>query len=1780
MAKRTRDAEYVEGDLSSCIDRRFLASTQDVKDLCYEYDQAQPSELVEEETSPVIVAPAAVEEESSKQTIVAQAAAVAATSIADVPTTAQEIVCALLAHKLKKEIEQILPQTTIKELCGGKSTLQNEIIGDIGSEFGHSPDGAEDMPLQALGETLEAHYTGQLSKHSSGLVARLISSKMPARFNLKSIREYLDQNWGLGPSRQASVLLFAICSEPAARLPSIDAAKEYFDSLASRYAKSCGLILQAKSSQNSAQQASSHAVDPAFLASLSKEQQTMAIKQFKVLAEYLKVDPSDHTKVAELETMQAELQAKLDLWNSEFAEEFASGIKPCFDVRKGRRFNSWWNLARQDVIELYYLANNHLYTEGRQSIDDILYRIGNRGDTSLLNLVESLTELAIKRQGPALGFAPLGKQLLRSISRSANQPPFVKIQFPVTQPQTRVDQDGLIQYKEVPRLKEGSRISYPDLLRSGSLFDSKQHVPFVHLKSCRNSEWKPDNQMTDTLLNLISSALDSSISFAGKDFLVTGAGPGSIGAELVQGLLVGGARVIVTTSRAPSQTAKFYQNLYEKCGARGSELLVLPSNGGSARDCEALVDHIYSEDGLARNLDAIVPFAAMSENGVEIDELAAKSELAHRLMLVNVIRLLGRVAWNKNTRNISCRPTQVLLPLSPNHGTFGGDGLYSESKLGLESLLNRFQSESWSDALTICGAVIGWTRGTGLMSGNDVVAEAIESHNVLTFSQKEMAFNLLVLMTPAISRICEDEPIIADLGGGLGHLENCKAILSEARKELDSAAEIAKAVKTENEHEKSFFEDQTDEETPQSESTEIRQRSSLKVGFPPLPNFEEDLKPLQHLQGMNDLETTVVVVGFSELGPCGSSRTRWEMESGGKLTQAGYIEMAWMMNLIKHFDGETKSGHYVGWVDTKSGDQVHDSEVEKTYGRQIHEHSGIRLIDTEEFNGYDPQKKEYLQEIAVEEDLPEFDATHATAEAFKLQHGDHVNIRHLDGPDEYRVQIKSGAHILVPKAVSFERGLVAGQIPKGWNPVKYGIENDLIEQVDPVTLYTLCCVSEALYSAGITESLEIFKYIHLSEMGNFVGSSMGGTTKTRHMYKDTYLDKQVKGDVIQETYINTAAAWVNMLLLGSTGPIKTPVGACATGVESIDIGYESIISGKTKMSLVGGTDNFQEDEAYGFSTMKATVNTAQEFAQGREPSEMSRPTAESRAGFLESQGCGVQILCSASLALEMGLPIYGIIASSTMAADKISRSVPAPGQGVLSFARETPEAALSPLLNLDYRREQMQKSISRFQNYYYQDSNLHSLEGTGTTTPNSDIDSQSVQDSGATTPSSVDSDFSQPVIINRPSPKPCLEATAQRRLKLARKVWGNDFRAQDPDISPLRASLAVWGLTIDDLDVASLHGTSTKANDKNEPEVINKQMTHLRRTPGRPLLAVCQKSVTGHPKAPAAAWMLNGCLQILGSGTIPGNLNADNVDPALRQFEHLAFPTRAIEAKEVKSFLLTSFGFGQKGGQVVGVAPKYLFATLDKLDFEIYSAKVTLRKRLANQAYVRAVLSNSIFKAQSHPPYRDSEESAVFLDPQSRISGDSKNEFSFDLSSAQHISKPKGQPIGTLGHAEAQRKQTTLAVAAKLSKSWAEQVARDRSSSKTTVGIDMEDLKGFTSDANPVFIERNFTEEERLFASQSLDPHSTYVSRWCCKEAVFKSFGVASKGAGAAMKDIEIYSDEGVPKVKLHAEASAAAQKKGIQDVMLSLSHSDEQVIAVALALHGSGELAHVAQGD
>ena len=1771
MAKQTADSKYGNRDLAKSIRRKFLSPNSDSKDVLYEYEAVgdEPSPDVstprtKPPSSPMSTVPAGTEQLQTpfqKPTLLT-----AASKIQDVPVSAQEVVRSLIARKFNQGFEDIPTGKSIKDLTGGKSTLQNELVGILEAEFSSLPPSPEDLSISELGEGIQQRFSGNLGKESSRLVSRFLSAKMPAGYARNDVRNYLEETWGVGVGRQTSILLLAVTAEPTSRITTVDSAKDFFDSMATRYASIIGLNLS-KSAVSSSQQSSAAAVvDLKQIQALREEQNGHLSKYFKILAEQLGMDLSNNSRIKELEPLEQGQRSKLEIWSSELEDEFEAGIQPVFDTRKIRRFNSWWNNVRQDIISLFHELQGGEMSMEASAMDERIIHIANKSDHFVPKLLNHLTNTAAETlsTGPN-GFCTIARRLSAALSVAKNVDPIFKFFQRTMAPETTVDQAGVIQYKEVPRKLDHSP-SYACLLRrSQTVGTHGRYQPFVEIQSRLGNQWHFDAVKTDTLLKVFDLGESSGITFAGKDILLTGAGPKSIGAEVLRGLLMGGARVIVTTSRTPAETKTFYQNLYAEYGARGSELTVLPFNQGSRHDCTALIDHIYDESGMGKNLDVVIPFAAISERA-EIDGIGSRSELAHRLMLTNVLRILGDIVRNKNVRNINTRPTQVLLPLSPNHGIFGGDGLYAESKLGLESLLSRFHSETWSDSLHICGAVIGWTRGTELMGDNDILAQAIESQKALTFSQKEMAFNLLTLITEPIAKMCELESVLVKLNGGLDDVPDLKNLLINSRADLNQMSSIRKAIVAEDELEEKALAGGDDITLSTNGHVDDQsKRSTIRIGYPALPKFDSDIAPLHYLEGMVDLSSVPVVVGYSELGPWGSARTRWEMESRGVFSQEGFIEMAWMMNIIQYFDGEKDGGHYAGWVDTKTGANVQDTQVGELYGRQILEHSGVRIVESELFGGYDPGKKEYLHEVAIEETLPEFDASRSAAEAFKLRHGDKVSIQQIEGSDDFRVQFKRGASVMIPKAVAFE-GFVAGQIPTGWDATKYGLSEDIVRQVDPVTAYALCCAAEALYSAGISDASEILQHIHISEIGNFVGSMMGGTTKVRNMYKDQYLDKDVQGDVMQETYLNTTAAWINMLLLGAAGPIKTPTGACATGIESIDGACESLLSGKTKLCFTGGTDDFQEEESYAFRTMNATVNPREEFDKGRLPSEMSRPTSDTRAGFVEAQGSGMQILTTADLALRLGLPIYGVVAASTMAADKISRSVPAPGQGILSFARQTPEASVSLLLDMEYRRREMEMAIKRTQDWRtaslhkaYRDAKEHARVVSASNAPAECEDDENISSRSLSATVST------------------INCSANSQIKDSKRLWGNDFKRQNPDISPLQAALATWGLTIDDIDFVSLHATSTKANDKNEPDILNKQMSHLGRTLGNPLLAICQKSLTGHPKAPAAAFMLNGCLQALDTGLIPGNRNAENVDPTLSAFPHLTFPTRSIQTKSLKAFSMTSFGFGQKGGQLIGIHPRYLYGTIDRACYESYADRVTNRTRLCNRAYLYAMLENRIVACKTAPQYSSADQDAVLLDPNSRIAaetpqGESWRYVTDDSKSGQHRDKATREteiltlleqdniaPPYSLAFTSMTGKSSDTDTTMMEAKKWLEDTAtRVGRNQDISVGIDVESfLSPENSDLQGIFAQRNFTAEERAIVERSANPKHALTGKWSAKEAAFKSFGVKSKGAGAAMKDIEVLSgNEGEPiiKVSRHDSERSSSHQILVTDKMFTVA--------------------------
>ena len=68
----------------------------------------------------------------------------------------------------------------------------------------------------------------------------------------------------------------------------------------------------------------------------------------------------------------------------------------------------------------------------------------------------------------------------------------------------------------------------------------------------------------------------------------------------------------------------------------------------------------------------------------------------------------------------------------------------------------------------------------------------------------------------------------------------------------------------------------------------------MKFEFPELPAAGAWSPEMELLRGMQDLSKVVVVAGYGEVGPWGSSRTRWEMEAFGEFSPSGWLELAWM----------------------------------------------------------------------------------------------------------------------------------------------------------------------------------------------------------------------------------------------------------------------------------------------------------------------------------------------------------------------------------------------------------------------------------------------------------------------------------------------------------------------------------------------------------------------------------------------------------------------------------------------------------------------------------------------------------------------------------------------------------------------------------------------------------------------------------------------------------------------------------------------------------------------
>jgi fatty acid synthase subunit alpha len=198
-------------------------------------------------------------------------------------------------------------------------------------------------------------------------------------------------------------------------------------------------------------------------------------------------------------------------------------------------------------------------------------------------------------------------------------------------------------------------------------------------------------------------------------------------------------------------------------------------------------------------------------------------------------------------------------------------------------------------------------------------------------------------MHPLLFDITQIEPVWADLNGGMDKLPDLAEVTTKIRTQLKLTGDLRRAVAIDNSADYKVINGVDAERIHQK--VPIAPRANFKFAFPPLETVES-LEKFNALQGMVDLDKVIVVTGVAEVGPWGSSRTRWEMEAKGEFTIEGLVEMCWIMGYIKHFDGRLKSSGqaYVGWVDSKTDEPVDDKDLRAKYEKEILAHAGIRMI--------------------------------------------------------------------------------------------------------------------------------------------------------------------------------------------------------------------------------------------------------------------------------------------------------------------------------------------------------------------------------------------------------------------------------------------------------------------------------------------------------------------------------------------------------------------------------------------------------------------------------------------------------------------------------------------------------------------------------------------------------------------------------------------------------------------------------------------------------------------
>ncbi|MCO1339569.1 beta-ketoacyl-[acyl-carrier-protein] synthase II [Kocuria polaris] len=206
-----------------------------------------------------------------------------------------------------------------------------------------------------------------------------------------------------------------------------------------------------------------------------------------------------------------------------------------------------------------------------------------------------------------------------------------------------------------------------------------------------------------------------------------------------------------------------------------------------------------------------------------------------------------------------------------------------------------------------------------------------------------------------------------------------------------------------------------------------------------------------------------------------------------------------------------------------------------------------------------------------------------------------------------------------------------------------------MKRMDPSTQFAVVAAREAWKDAGIGE-------MDKDRLGVAFATGIGGVWTLLNAW-DTLKEKgprRVLPMTVPMLMPNGPAAAVS-LDLGARAGAHTPVSACASGTEAMDVGLELIRSGKADVVMVGGAEAaIHPMPLASFASMQALSR------RNDDPEHASRPYDVDRDGFVMGEGAGALVLEAEEHALARGARIYAELAGTAVTADAYHITAPDP----------------------------------------------------------------------------------------------------------------------------------------------------------------------------------------------------------------------------------------------------------------------------------------------------------------------------------------------------------------------------------------------------------------------------------------------------------------------------------------------------------------------------------------